>query len=290
MNSWFTPTVLFVVLNVMIGTIFFTSTSANEKHHQKPQNDDAQPPNRLARSPSVLQRLKSFNLNNYRSQEPHFNPDSDSHFTSEQKTNSQNFYQQIPDSDTHFASQQETTHNFPDHDTHFAPEQKIQETHNFFQQTPFDPTSDSDTHYAQNHTHENETHFNEEESLSIDEVYSQLKERQVNRTNSDTKPSGGEMPERLPGKMRKSASAKSAFGHFEENDVVEARRPATVREGNSRLTEEDDEGVDSKADDFINKFKQQLKLQRLDSIIRYKDTISKGGGKWKVVWFPGVVL
>ncbi|KAL2929933.1 RNA 3'-terminal phosphate cyclase [Bienertia sinuspersici] len=32
----------------------------------------------------------------------------------------------------------------------------------------------------------------------------------------------------------------------------------------------EDEQVDSKADDFINRFKQQLKMQRLESMIRYR--------------------
>jgi len=31
-----------------------------------------------------------------------------------------------------------------------------------------------------------------------------------------------------------------------------------------------DDEVDAKADDFINKFKQQLKLQRLESLLRYR--------------------
>ncbi|KAF7127176.1 hypothetical protein RHSIM_Rhsim11G0044000 [Rhododendron simsii] len=305
MNSWFTPTVFFVLLNVVIGTIAITSTFSNQKHHPKPQNDDAQPHTRLTRSPSVLQRLRSFNFHTgYPSQDPlnripdshtHFAPqqkyqeapDSDEHVAPEQKIEqqTQKFFQHthfdhIPDSGTHYASEQNTqTRNLyqqiPDPDTHFAPEQTIRETQKFFQQTHFDPTEDVDTHYAREEARRDEG----EDSPSIDEVYSKLRARHVNRTNSDTKPSGGEMPERLAAKMRKSASAKSAFSHFEENDFVEARRPATVREGSSRATEEDDEEVDSKADDFINKFKQQLKLQRLDSIVRYKDLISRGGGK-----------
>ncbi|THG21515.1 hypothetical protein TEA_024960 [Camellia sinensis var. sinensis] len=49
--------------------------------------------------------------------------------------------------------------------------------------------------------------------------------------------------EASPANMKKSASEKLRVG-------------------------EDEEGVDAKADDFINRFKQQLKLQRLDSILR----------------------
>jgi len=33
-----------------------------------------------------------------------------------------------------------------------------------------------------------------------------------------------------------------------------------------------DDQVDAKADDFINKFKQQLKLQRLQSLLRYRSS------------------
>lgn len=97
----------------------------------------------------------------------------------------------------------------------------------------------------------------------------------VARTMSDAAPASGLMPEKLPTKLRKSASTLSAFSHFEEDEIVEARRPATVREG--KVTEGDEE-VDAKADDFIVKFRQQLKLQRLDSILRYKETIVRGTG------------
>lgn len=103
----------------------------------------------------------------------------------------------------------------------------------------------------------------------------------MTRSKSDTKPTPGEAPPaKLSKKMKKSASAKSAFSHFEEADIVENRRPATVREGKASLkvTEVGDDEVDAKADDFINKFKQELKLQRLDSIIRYKEMIGGGAG------------
>lgn len=100
----------------------------------------------------------------------------------------------------------------------------------------------------------------------MDEVYSQLTGTHFNRTQSDTKPASGEILAKLPAKMKKSASLKSAFGHFEEVEIVEARRPATVRERGTAAAAAADEGVDAKADDFINRFKQQLKLQRLNSI------------------------
>lgn len=118
----------------------------------------------------------------------------------------------------------------------------------------------------------------------MDEIYSKLQQGQEGpfaRTHSDTKPASGEVPVKLPKKMKKSASSKSAFSHFKEEDIVETRRPATVREGRSAAASAavDDDEVDAKADDFINKFKQQLKLQRLDSIMRYKEMIGRGSAK-----------
>ncbi|XP_066371866.1 pathogen-associated molecular patterns-induced protein A70-like [Miscanthus floridulus] len=112
-----------------------------------------------------------------------------------------------------------------------------------------------------------------------------------------------ELP-RLPARLHKSASDKSAFAHFGAEEVeetvraVEARRPATTREtsrGRRRFpvaepepaseseseSEEEEEGisggeVDARADDFINRFRHQLKLQRIDSFIRHRETVRRG--------------
>lgn len=76
----------------------------------------------------------------------------------------------------------------------------------------------------------------------------------------------------------------------EDTETVEARRPATTRDAGRRRTlaaepeepaweEEIEEAaaeVDARADDFINKFRHQLKLQRIDSFIRYRDTLRRG--------------
>ncbi|KAK6118308.1 hypothetical protein DH2020_047879 [Rehmannia glutinosa] len=195
----------------------------------------------------------------------------------------------------------------PDSDTLFNldhPQNLETGSNYFFQENLQISQSSSQAHYIFDQTHEqnhqetqtqfvfeqkdsnlgdfqqaHEEKVEENEVQSMDEVYSQLTGSHFSRTKSDTEPASGEIPVKLPAKMRKSASLKSAFGHFEEENIVEARRPATVREkGNAKVTEGDEE-VDAKADDFINKFKQQLKLQRLDSIIRYKDMIGRGVGE-----------
>ncbi|KAL2548509.1 hypothetical protein Fot_10039 [Forsythia ovata] len=279
LNSWFTPTVLFVLLNLMIGTIALSSTLANKKQQRQqlaaqPHNHH-QPPAKLERSPSVLQRLKSINIYSfYRSHE------------------SQNFtaiLKKITDSEDalHNLEQIHQPQNLETQSQYFfsQPHQEnfqenIERQENIFHRPPQETPQENQTHQeTPQETHQEKSEENELQST--DEVYSQLGGTHFSRTKSETIPASGEIPTRLPAKMRKSASVKSAFGHFEEEDIVEAKRPATVREkGSAKLTEvaPGDDEVDAKADDFINRFKQQLKLQRLDSIIRYKDIISKRTG------------
>ncbi|KAL2525622.1 Uncharacterized protein Adt_10676 [Abeliophyllum distichum] len=298
MNSWFTPTVLFVVLNLMIGTIALSSTLANKKQHRQqlaaqPHNHH-QPPAKLDRSQSVLQRLKSINIYSF--------------YRSNESQNFTTILKKITDAQDalHNLEQNHQPQNLETQSQYFfsQPHQEnfqenIEQQDNIFHQTHQETPQENQTHQEtpqENQTHkeiseENElqsidevyqTHISEENELqSEDEVYSQLAGNHFSRTKSDTVPASGGIPARLPAKMKKSASVKSAFGHFKEDDIVEAKRPATVREkGSAKITEvaPGDDEVDAKADDFINRFKQQLKLQRLDSIIRYKDIIRKRTG------------
>ena len=141
-------------------------------------------------------------------------------------------------------------------------------------------TQDSDTHYTfQQHlqreedleeldelSQDEEQEEEEQEDRSLDEIYMQLKKIK----KSDATPTSGEVPTKLTRKIKKSMSVKLASFHYEEEEDInniESRRPATVREGKVSVTE--DEEVDAKADDFIIKFKQQLKLQRLDSLTNW---------------------
>ncbi|MQM05009.1 hypothetical protein Taro_037815 [Colocasia esculenta] len=219
--SWFTPTVLFVLLNLVIGTIAVTSKGVRKAHdhpkdehgffhHHFPASNNL---HSLARSPSlVLERLKSIgSLYRYRSVE-------------------------IPAEIT------------------VAP-------------APSAAAATLTSHLVSE---------DEETFETLDEAYQAAagasSGQHFSRSQSDSHPTAGEMPVKLPGKLKKSASSKSAFAHFEEQEVVE-KRPATARP--SQPTPLDEE-VDAKADDFINRFRQQLKLQRLDSIMRYKEMLTKG--------------
>jgi hypothetical protein len=291
MNSWCTSAVLFVLLNLMIGTIAITSSQGRNRQ-QEAQEHPQQP--QLARSPSMLQRFKSINFYSNRSQE------------------TTTVFEQTPESNTHYAYNQTLEQEQPQLSRSPSLLQRLESinlySHRFQEPNP-SISLESDTHYStfqqpreseeeEEEEEEEEKEEEEEEELAqasdqdqdqdqeadqyeeqtLDEIYGKLRAAHVSRTRSDTKPASGEMPVKLPRKMKKSASAKSAFAHFEEEDIVETRRPATVREGKVGVIEGDDE-VDAKADDFINRFKQQLKLQRLDSIIRFKDASNRGSGK-----------
>jgi hypothetical protein len=49
-----------------------------------------------------------------------------------------------------------------------------------------------------------------------------------------------------------------------------ARKPAP------EVPEAEAGGVDARADDFINSFRKQLQLQRLNSLLNYKDMLNRG--------------
>lgn len=278
MHSWFTPTVLFVLLNLMIGTILFSSNlSTNpqqqnqetkqekQQDHQEEstntqksnsQNDQNAPT--LQKSPSVLQRIKSIN---FRSLTEALDSD-----TTEQHLNQE--LQSAIETQTHYL--------FDDHQTMTAEAQFV------FEEVHQESSPLTEPHESQPQIQLNQQEDSQElldvVPQSLDEVYShfeKLTDSHFLRTTSDTKPASGEVPAKLPAKMKKSASMKSPFAHFEETDIVEATRPVTVRERGAKVTDADEE-VDARADDFINKFKQQLKLQRIDSIMRYKEVINRG--------------
>ncbi|KAG1330167.1 pathogen-associated molecular patterns-induced protein A70 [Cocos nucifera] len=220
-HGWLTPTVLFVLLNLVIGTIAVTSKRI--RRDGDGDGDGGGDPRKLFRSPSlVLDRLRSFNLRSYRSGD-------------------------IPLESAARSKPLETLHALQD--PAVATESEADEAIH---------APDADPVAEEHH--------------------------QFSRSQSDSCPTAGEVPVKLAAKMKKSASDKSMFEHFEAEEVEVVPRPATVRARTGRrevaAVEEDDQGreVDARADDFINRFRQQLKLQRLDSIVRYKEMLNRGSG------------
>lgn len=203
--SWLTPTALFLLLNLVIGTIAFTT-------YWSSSSADPSAASKLfrSRSPSiVLDRLKSFNLYSSSS-------------SSDPATTETIQTVQIPNS--------EQGEPEPEPKPVTKPEPQPEQEHN------------------------------------------------IVRTQSDTQPAAGEMPKKLAKKMKKSAT----LNHFdflepEQESSPPPKRPATMRERErEKEQKEEDAEEDARADDFINQFRQQLKLQRLDSIIRYKEMLNRG--------------
>lgn len=208
-NGWFTPSVLFVLLNIVIGTIAVTSKGIRGMHSHPRKDDDPLHQHMLGpdlyhSSPSMLERLKSFRGFNR------------------------------------------------------APSGQI----------PFEATVAEAPPTAAASIRGSEAGKALE---TLDDSYeaavaaSSLKEHPVTRTHSESTPT----VKKMAAKLMKSVSSISAF-QLEEKPTPP--RPATA--GRSHPPE--DEEVDAKADDFINRFRQQLNLQRLESIIRYRDMLSRG--------------
>lgn len=72
--------------------------------------------------------------------------------------------------------------------------------------------------------------------------------------------------------LKKSLSEMRIESDEDEDEDVNYRRPATARAARNA----DHDEFDAKADDFISRFKQQLKLQRLESLVRFRDMLNRG--------------
>ncbi|CAL5053395.1 unnamed protein product [Urochloa decumbens] len=264
-HGFFTPAVLFVVLNIVIGTIAVTSKvtaspAAGEGESAAAAGAGAgagggeeqqQQYRRLSRVPSMaFERLRSFNLNRFAAPEP----------------------------EPAVSGEVDLGYERPP-----APAAEKEEEEEPVVVGEPEPEPEMEPEPVSAHAH---AHAHVERSLS----------------EAAAEP---ELP-RLPARLHKSASDRSAFAHFEAEEVeeaVEARRPATTREGarggrrrglpvaepdssDSEPEEEDAEDaaghgggggeVDALADAFINKFRNELKLQRLESFIRHRETVRRG--------------
>ncbi|KAK6139620.1 hypothetical protein DH2020_026644 [Rehmannia glutinosa] len=70
-TTWLTPTVLFCLLNLMIGTIFFISSlKPNTKRINLGDNNKDEHRPQLGRVPSFFERVKSINLSRYQPEQP----------------------------------------------------------------------------------------------------------------------------------------------------------------------------------------------------------------------------
>ncbi|XVE97982.1 hypothetical protein REPUB_Repub03eG0065900 [Reevesia pubescens] len=274
--SWLTPTSLFLLLNIMIGTIFLISRLSPLKtpHHQDGYN--SAPP--LQRAPSLLDRVQSFNFSTYKFHLP--NQDIDHHDLQPEdnlaahplerapsileRVKSINFslYKYSPQNpDTDYT--QTSEHDYAN------PQQPLSRAPSLLERVK---SIDFTSFYRSDSVKANpETGHPATEEADSDTDKSPVVHGQVRRIKSETKVKQRKLTDQ---KMKKSATSEEEEDQEkEEEEEVERRRPATTRIEKTVSFGDGDQGVDAKADDFINKFRQQLKLQRLDSLLRYRDML-----------------
>ncbi|XP_072987513.1 pathogen-associated molecular patterns-induced protein A70-like [Typha latifolia] len=90
------------------------------------------------------------------------------------------------------------------------------------------------------------------------------RQRRLVRSKSEGNPTVG---------MRKPASETPEFARFEEERAADGD---STPEDDGESGEGEDGEVDARANDFISRFRQQLRLQRLASIMRRREMLSIG--------------
>ncbi|KAK4415683.1 Pathogen-associated molecular patterns-induced protein A70 [Sesamum alatum] len=250
--SWFTPTVLFCVLNFMIGTIFITSSLKPPKQQEKlGGHDDGHRP-QLVRVPSFFERVKSINLSRHRAEQ------------------SDHVHYAVPAQEQEAHLQHQHQEKLGGHDDDQPPQ--LSRVPSFFERVM---SINLSRHRAEqpNPVHDAVPAQEQEPEYETEEPH------HVTRTKSDTvtqvtATATAAVRARV---LKKCLSEKVEAVVVKGEEEVEAdpRRPATTRERTAASGGED-EAVDAKADDFINRFRQQLKLQRLDSILRYREMLNRG--------------
>ncbi|GMI94887.1 hypothetical protein like AT5G56980 [Hibiscus trionum] len=265
--TWLTPTSLFLLLNAVIATIFLLSCLSPPKtptHHGGGYYSTPPP---LQRASSLLGRVKSINFSTFKFDDGHHQYNNlETHplgrapsILERVKSINLNLYKYPPQNSDPVYVEQPLIR-----PPSFLDRVKSIDFKSFYR---------SDSGKLNPETVHVQSTTEGEPGSDIDTGNSPVHGHVVKRN----KPGHNTVKQRkVSEKMKKSASenSRSKAEEEEEVEVVERRRPATTRiEKTTSFGDGGDQGVDAKADDFINKFKQQLKLQRLDSLLRYKDML-----------------
>ncbi|KAJ6840698.1 proline-rich receptor-like protein kinase PERK12 [Iris pallida] len=293
-RGFFTPTVLFVVLNIVIATIALTSRTVRHHHHQEPAPDH---PNHHRPGPTSLERARSIGLFRFGSRdlphEPEPEPDH-THQTHYHQHHQPSALERVRSGLFRFGSRDLPHQPEPDHthQSHYHPHHQPSALERVrsgifgfgSSDLPNQPEPDQthQTHYQQHQQpsalervrsgifgfgsrdipQPDAQHFQAQTAAPEPEYYDM--DHHFRRIQSESARPKPVMAEER-GALRKLASALS----WRAPEV--RRRPVAAA-----AEEEEEEEVDARADDFINRFKQQLKLQRLDSIMRYKEMLTRG--------------
>ncbi|KAJ1400672.1 hypothetical protein SESBI_29363 [Sesbania bispinosa] len=239
--SWFTPSSFFIFVNLVIGTIAITSRFTAPK--TQPQ---------LRRSPSLLQRVRSFSLRNnynYNHYEPTFVTQPEySECTQPQLVRTPSFLERVRSFNLSLYKHEPAAH---------------AETEYALQPEPENPKEPQLVRTP--------SLLQRVRSMSFSRLY---RSDSIHTEQEDPHPNPGNNEEKsTKAEMKKSASERGGSMNCEweeDEETVERRRPATAT---ARSETREDEEVDAKADDFINRFKKQLRLQRIDSLLRYREIL-----------------
>nr|XP_043630620.1 pathogen-associated molecular patterns-induced protein A70 [Erigeron canadensis] len=278
--SWFTPTVLFCVLNLMIAIIFLASNfKSPNNHHNNPSS-----PSQLTRSPSLLQRVKSsVNSSSFYTGAP---DDQTAEYNSvSQPSQAPSLLQRVRSIDYSFSSFY--TPNYHNSSSTTEPEQVGNSSTSELTRAPslldrvksFKLTSSFHSNHNSSETNttmQDEQYSNMDAHLEdhdIDDVT--ISSSGNSRNNKLAKLSQNPemtLAKRSSGSNLSKSSSEKRVAVLEDDEDVDRRRPATMR----APSETRDECVDAKADDFIKRFKQHLKLQRIDSLQRFREMLNRG--------------
>ncbi|KAJ8766912.1 hypothetical protein K2173_011730 [Erythroxylum novogranatense] len=279
LSGWLTPASLFLLLNLVIGVIAVTSRFGSHKKPPSEHHPEHQP---LARAPSLLDRVRSINFSNYKFPLPHSEIGSEpattdflhstsaeyqSHVDPPRLERAPSFLDRVRSINFYNYKSPLSHSEHSEFDSHVDPPQ--------FERAPSLLQRVKSINFSSFYRSEQELDVGSQTELDRgSEVV--VEHHEVKRSKSESRVA----PERsVRDKMKKSASEKAVavedvaqdMEEEEEREKVERRRPATSRM--DRKVSFGDDGVDEKADDFINRFKQQLRLQRLDSLLRYKEML-----------------
>eukprot|EP01018_Ginkgo_biloba_P026423 Gb_15156 [translate_table: standard] len=249
MHSWFTAPVLFVLVNIVIGSIAVTSARLMRNNNPPPTND--------GRPNSMFTRLLSGNFSRRRIY------DDDLPWNTFQRQDTMNAEieadkkEEEPEEEEEKKREEET-------ETVHKEQEEAEKKWNFEAVEAQEPVRIEP----------------EAPVVRIEPESPVLSRRSphLSKSKSDTPPTGNLRPPPLPTRLKKSGTFESNFGHFgEEMDIIPAFVGSQDKIEDSGNPDSSSTGeVDAKAENFIQKFKQQLKLQRIESLMRYKEMIDRG--------------
>ncbi|CAH1432007.1 unnamed protein product [Lactuca virosa] len=308
MSSWCspTPTMLFCIMNLIIATIFIASKTNNTKHHDHVQWNSFGP---IGRVSSFLERsARSVNLSSYTTTITTTVAESQHQCPSPSKTAKYSSSSRLAQS-IHFPSGDETRSplrssiSSPPEFSNAGDEMSQSESERQprsqnvrapsllervksvnFSSVYSDNTVQTESKQICNSPAQlarPPSFFDRIKSFKISSAF-KLGAPSTQPENLETEPAHNPDHHVIKNKSEKTSAKKPPVEmkksrseimiSSDDDEDVDVRRPETARV----MRNADDKEFDLKADDFISRFKQQLKLQRVESLVRFRDMLNRG--------------